>query len=83
MIVQTAFDGAATADIGTAADPDGFSDGIDIASNTGFRSTTTKMTSNDLVVSVDTEMVCSIANTAGVISAGVGWAVVEYMPDLG
>lgn len=81
LVLQTAFDGTTVVDIGTAADPDGFA--TDIATTqVGVIKDTALATSDDVVIGTDTEIVCSIANSAS-ISAGVGWAVVEYMPDLG
>ncbi len=81
IVVQTAFDGTTTIDIGTADDPDGFATDVALSS-AGVKAADELATSNDVTPSVDTEVVYSLANTAE-ITTGIGFVYVQFMPDLG
>ncbi len=81
VVVQTAFDGTAIVDIGTADDPDGFATDVAVSS-AGVKAADELASSNDVTPSVDTEIVYSVANSAQ-MTAGVGFVYVEFMPNLG
>lgn len=82
VVVTTAFNGDTTntANLGTAADPDGF--GTALALGTiGVIAADEMATTNDAYVTADTQIVCAVTSTASA-SAGAGLAWIEYLvPD--
>lgn len=80
VYVGTAFNAgtANTADIGTAADPDGFATALSLTA-AGYKVLDDLATSNDLLTTADTDVIATLALTGTAASAGSGIAVIEFV----
>lgn len=81
-VVTTAFDSGTSdvLDIGTSGDGDGFATDLDISS-VGKKSADELATSDDLVVSADTDLTFAWTGAGTAATAGAMEVVVEFIPD--
>lgn len=80
VYISTAFNAgtASTADIGTAADPDGFATALALGT-AGYKALDELAVSDDLLTTADTDVIATLALTGTAATAGSGIAVVEFI----
>jgi hypothetical protein len=82
-VVETVFNAGTSCvlDIGTAGDPDGFATDYDVLASVGSIARDTAIaTSNDCVITTDTNIVCSLVAVGTAATTGSAWVGVKFIP---